>query len=360
MAVLAYDYIAVVQRIECGTQEPKEGEEKVGEAKRQPYTQELPDRVSRMAGLWRINPDFERLMGAPDREKPQDYPQSLRLSFAVPGAPMLRKEAIALIEDMFVARMRHTIIAVGEWKTEADSNFAADRDSKCFVTTSNGATYLWLGTPDKSLFGAEVHFVWLDTMRRSLILDGNSMLPPRLRKSDNVVAYSPADLVEDGERPSKKDDGGLRDTDAVEAAKSHVRALLTGDMKTLCNSYAAQVQLLTGHRLLLERGDALWTGMQMDREKLVAAATENLKREISDEDLERLLRELTFKSVSITEGEFVTKRSPFILSKDGTLRFEVVKGDVLLKITPKGESSPMYLQLRNDKEKWMVVAEYLN
>ncbi|MCS7468597.1 hypothetical protein NZK35_18240 [Stieleria sp. ICT_E10.1] len=34
-----------------------------------------------------------------------------------------------------------------------------------------------LGTPDKSLFGSQVHEVWVSTRKQLLILDTNSMLP---------------------------------------------------------------------------------------------------------------------------------------------------------------------------------------
>jgi hypothetical protein len=89
--------------------------------------------------------------------------------------------------------MGHTILATGDWKTEEESEFAADRDSTCILTAKNGVTYLWLGAPDSSLFGAEVHFVkGVDRERTLLILDFGSILPIRMHKADSVVAYSGA------------------------------------------------------------------------------------------------------------------------------------------------------------------------
>jgi hypothetical protein len=152
---------------------------------------ELPDEVSAMAGLWRIDPDLDRLLEAPAENN--RHPNSLRLSFAVPGAPVLRKETISLIEDLFVKKMKHKIIAVGKWEAEKDSKLATDRNSNCFVTTKNGATYLWFGTPDKSLVGVEVNHIRVSTRKSLLILNGNSMLPPRMRKLENVRVYLPAD-----------------------------------------------------------------------------------------------------------------------------------------------------------------------
>lgn len=175
-----------------------EGEEKVGQVNRQPYMDELPDEVSALAGLWRIDPDIDRLLGTAENNR---HPNALRLSFAVPGAPVLPKETISLIEDLFVTRMKHTIIAVGEWEADKESELASDRDLKCFVTTKHGATYLWFGTPDKSLFGSEVNHVWVSTRKELLILDGNSMLPPRMRKPENTRTYLPADWKDDIDRP---------------------------------------------------------------------------------------------------------------------------------------------------------------
>lgn len=169
------------------TPESQEAEKQSEEVGRQPYMDELPDEVSAMAGLWRIDPDLDRLLEAPAENN--RHPNSLRLSFAVPGAPVLRKETISLIEELFVKKMKHTIVAVGKWEAEKESKLAADRDSNCFVTTKNGATYLWLGTPDKMVFGSKVSQVWVSRRKQLLILDTNSMLPPRMRKSEKVRVY---------------------------------------------------------------------------------------------------------------------------------------------------------------------------
>lgn len=223
-AVLAYDLIAIMQRLPCPVPGPQQ-EQDPGEQPRidrtetsnqpdddprqkrntsdqlradeqqkdplaaQPYTRELPRRVSRIAGRWTINADFQKLIGSADKN-PLNYPQSLRLSFAEPGAPVLNEETTALIEEMFVARMKHSIIAIGKWESEPDALLARERDSNCFVTTRDGGTYLWLGTPDKAFVGAEVNFVTLGPRKAMLILDGNlGPLPPTMRKAENVIAY---------------------------------------------------------------------------------------------------------------------------------------------------------------------------
>jgi hypothetical protein len=144
---------------------------KAREVKRQPYMDELPDEVSALAGLWRIDPDFDRLLGTPAENNRR--PNSLGLSFAVPGAPVLREETISLIEDLFVTRMKHTIVAVGKWEAEKESKLATERDSKCFVTTKNGSTDLWFGTPDEMLVGSEVNHVRVSTRKSLLFLDAN-------------------------------------------------------------------------------------------------------------------------------------------------------------------------------------------
>ena len=160
------------------------------EVTRQPYMNELPDEVSAMAGLWRIDAEFDRLLGAAEDNR---YPNSLRFSFAVPGATVLPKEAISFIDNLFVKKMKHTIVAVGSWEAEKDSRLAADRDSNLFVTTENGSTYMWFGTPDESLVGSKVSHVWAGTRKQLLILDGNWRLPPRMRKPENLRAYLQTD-----------------------------------------------------------------------------------------------------------------------------------------------------------------------
>ena len=167
-----------------------DGEMQASQVKRQPYMDELPDEVSALAGSWRIDPDFDRLFGTAENNR---LPNTVRLSFAVPGAPVITQETTALIEDLFVSRMKHTIIAVGEWEADREFKLASARDSKCFVTTKQGATYLWLGTPDKSLVGSRVNHFSVSKRKELLILDVNSMLPPQMRKPENTRAYLPAD-----------------------------------------------------------------------------------------------------------------------------------------------------------------------
>jgi hypothetical protein len=52
---------------------------------------------------------------------------------------------------------------------------------------------MWFGTPDKSLVGVEVNHIRVSTRKSLLILDTNSMLPPRMRKPENVRVYLPND-----------------------------------------------------------------------------------------------------------------------------------------------------------------------
>jgi hypothetical protein len=182
----------------CETSASQEADEHRAKVKRQPYMDELPDEVSALAGLWRIDPNFDRLFETAAENN--RHPNSLRLSFWKPNAPHPR-ETTSLIEDKFVTRLKHTIIAVGKWEAEKESKLAADRDSNCFVTTKNGATYLWFGTPDKMLVGSEINHVRVSTRKSLLVLDANSMLPPRMRKPENVRAYLPANWNEDIDRP---------------------------------------------------------------------------------------------------------------------------------------------------------------
>jgi hypothetical protein len=87
MAVAAYEYIAIVQRIACVAPEPAEDGEKGGVRQRPRESEALSDRVTALAGCWRINPDFDRLIGSPDRQDGQEFPKWLKLGIALPDAP---------------------------------------------------------------------------------------------------------------------------------------------------------------------------------------------------------------------------------------------------------------------------------
>lgn len=133
--------------------------------------------------------------------------------------------------------------------------------------------------------------------------------------------------------------------EAIEAARAHLRALLTADKQFLSNSYAATVRMLRKDK-------------DMDREKAIDAAVKQFGDggDVPAAVIGQLLDRMKFKSVEVTEGEFVTPPSAAISTKDGSLRFTIEKRDSVVTIT-QGRSA-WFLQLRKSNNGWTVVAEY--
>jgi hypothetical protein len=147
--------------------------------------------------VWRWTASFHHISA--ESKKGWSHPNSLRPSFWEPGAPLPR-ETISLIEDVFVTRIKHTIIAVGKWEAEKESKLRQTEIRTVWLRRKTG-------TPDKSLFGSHVNHVRVSTRKKLLFLDANSMLPPRMRKSENVRAYLPANWKEDIDPRSRAGSG---------------------------------------------------------------------------------------------------------------------------------------------------------
>jgi hypothetical protein len=161
-----------------------------------------------------------------------------------------------------------------------------------------------------------------------------------------IACEAPEPAAEGAERPSVSVEGTnikRSDDECIEAAKAHLRALLTSDKKMLSRSYAAKVRLLPGDDL-------------RDREKLIDAALKKFAGGPPAAAVDLFLRRLKFESLEVAPGEFVTPPSPAIRSVDGRLHFRIEKGDAVVKI-PQGPSA-WFLQLRKANGAWTVVAEY--
>jgi hypothetical protein len=135
------------------------------------------------------------------------------------------------------------------------------------------------------------------------------------------------------------------ENDTIEAAKTHLRALLTCNEKVLSKSYAAKVRRL-------RQGDLL------EREKVIAAALKQFAGggDVPEEAIRRFIGRLKFEPLEVREGELVTSPSPAMATENGRLRFRIEKGDAVVKI-PQGPSA-WFLQLRKANSEWTVVAEY--
>jgi len=150
------------------------------------------------------------------------------------------------------------------------------------------------------------------------------------------------------------------------AAQKHLRAFLTGDVKTLAKTYAPDVRLMPGHEMLKEeyglaQAGARATGAAVARDKLVPAIGGVMTRTggFSEETLDKLLKMMTYKPLKIKDGKVVTDSTDPVQTADGKLHFQTESGDVVLKIAPP-EGDFLLLQLRQVDGAWMVVAEYID
>jgi hypothetical protein len=161
-----------------------------------------------------------------------------------------------------------------------------------------------------------------------------------------IACRTPKPAEDEAQRPSVSVEGTSvekSDDEAIEAAKAHLRALMTSNKELLNKSYAAKVRLMRRDEVL-------------DREKVVEAALKQFAGGPPEAAIDLFLRRLKFESLKVAEGEFVTSPSPTIRSEDGRLRFAIEKGDAVIKIA-QGPSA-WFLHLRKVDSKWTVKAEY--
>jgi hypothetical protein len=153
---------------------------------------------------------------------------------------------------------------------------------------------------------------------------------------------------------------------AISTAKIHVAAIVRQDVDALEKTYAAEVGLIPGHEFLkdeygLTKPGGRARGATVEREKLLAA----MKKAVADrpprpaDRVDKMLASLTYTPLDAVPGEFATDPSDPVDTPDGKLRFDIKKGDVLVKVAPpKGDF--LLLQLRQIKSAWKVVAEYVD
>lgn len=175
-------------------------------------------------------------------------------------------------------------------------------------------------------------------------LDENHMA---IRAYDFIAVVKRVACVtpESAKTGSEKDAVEQEEKEVVEAAKAHLRALLTTDRQVLSNSYSAKVRMLRNTR-------------DMDREKAIDAGVKQFAGggDVPAAVVDQLLDRMTFESLDVVEGEFVTPPSESIATEDGRLRFAIAKGDRVVKIS-QGRSD-WFLQFRKSNNDWTVVAEY--
>lgn len=142
--------------------------------------------------FWQADPEFEKLLGVDSQETGGEYPARLHLAHFVnkeAAVAVMGEDALQPAESRF-ATMNHRLIAGGKWKAEEDFQGFAGKDPFFLVTTCDGATFLWFGTPQVTLKGAEVHCLHgVEPRHDLLVLDfGFSSSRGRLR-AGNAVGY---------------------------------------------------------------------------------------------------------------------------------------------------------------------------
>jgi hypothetical protein len=154
--------------------------------------------------------------------------------------------------------------------------------------------------------------------------------------------------------------------ESVQAARAHVKNIMSADSEGLKKSYALEVVLMPGHEFL--KPDY---GLANDEERKDAVKVTNIAliaailKKTADrpmpqqEKLDALLGALRFELVAAKEGDLVLEPSDEVATPDGKLHFTIRKDDVVLKmVPPKGDFA--VLHLRKSDDRWMVVSEYLD
>lgn len=157
-----------------------------------------------------------------------------------------------------------------------------------------------------------------------------------------------------------------QETEALDAAKTHLIAFISLDTKTLESTFSDSVQLMAGHEFLkakykLVENGARNKGAAVKRELLLKVITESSadRPKPPVEKVKPKVDTLTFSVLKTKEGEFITSAADPVGTPDGKLHFNIIKGDVLVKAAPpKGDF--VLFQMRKETGSWKVIAEYLD
>jgi hypothetical protein len=231
-----------------------------------------------------------------------------------------------------------TVICTGEWLVKKDFNHNETGQSESIARIADITV-----EPGGSLRVNRDHirFMPLDDDHMAVLTYDYIAVVQRI---DSDTPEPPAD---GGERPStqagaKQADEQVQDK-IIAATKAHVQALLTADKEMLNKSYAAKVRLLQRDK-------------ELDREQVVDAALKKFASggKIPDAVIRQFVDGQKIERLKVTEGEYSAPLSA--RSKDAVLRFEIEKGDAVVRII-SGPAS-WFLQFRKAKGDWTVVAEY--
>lgn len=145
-----------------------------------------------LGDFWQTTPEVGMLLGIAPEKIQGKFPAKLHLSQFIDrksAVEVMGKEAVSSAETRF-AKMKHTVISAGKWEAEPTFSGFDGKDEFFFVTKHDGSTFLWFGTPQITLKGAEAHYIsGVDFKHDLLLLDfGFSNFRGRT-KAGNAVAY---------------------------------------------------------------------------------------------------------------------------------------------------------------------------
>jgi hypothetical protein len=154
--------------------------------------------------------------------------------------------------------------------------------------------------------------------------------------------------------------------EAVQAAKVHLKNILTNNAAGLQKSYAKEVTLMPGHEFTkpeygLANDKARKEAVTVTREALVDAIAKKLmgRPKPPEEKLDAKLGSVQFEALESNEGDFAVDAADEAATSDGKFHFKITKNDVVLKVSPPNEDFAM-LHLRKVDERWVIVSEYLD
>jgi hypothetical protein len=151
---------------------------------------------------------------------------------------------------------------------------------------------------------------------------------------------------------------------AIEAAKEHILAVLTGDLEGMGKSFAKSVILMPHHELLGKRhGFAGKDGRKVPTRVEGAKVAAAYKKHVGDpkpvEQARAMLNQVKFTAIKAKVGDFAIAPPDAepLKSPDGKLHFQMKEGDALIKFQPPRGDFILF-QLRAIGGTWRVVAEY--
>lgn len=153
---------------------------------------EWPGPPEWLGAFWQADAQLGELLGIDTDSIKKKFPSKLELSnFADKEAAVavLGETAFASVEDRF-KKMNHKVVAGGKWTAGQDFEGFGEKDEFFFVTQFDGATFVWFGTPQETLKGAEVHYIHGKTTQHDLLILDFGFTKHRARLyAGNTVGY---------------------------------------------------------------------------------------------------------------------------------------------------------------------------